>query len=283
MMKVFLLLIISLIFVSFTNCQSSTIPNLNTNSQPTVGGFDDFKLMPDRFNEKFKKVSPSEEMVWLGGLSVDGIKVNSDNKDDYFEYFHLLTKSSDNKFKININVDILSCNGYLFSGIIQKYVPTGGFDTAWRLKIVKETVAADANEKIRTCISSNLERNKDVEYAAVWAVSERETRRTNISTNINARKVFQSLAVNTKTWLDQKIVKNPDECCERKEKSVISINEQDSWADTDGDGEIDWLKLYGYDKQKLERKGDSFSRIRILKRVKGKWIDITPDDFNEGF
>jgi hypothetical protein len=280
MMKVFLLLTLSLIFVSFTNCQSSTTPNSNTNSPPVVGSFDDLKLMPDRFNDKFEKISSTGEMVWIGEMSVSDIKTNSDNKDGYLEYFHLLTKSSNDKFKININVDILGCSGYLFSGIVQKYVPTGGYDTAWRLKIIKETIASDANEKLRACVSS--ERDKDVESADVWAVSEREAGRKNISTNINARKVFQSLTANTKIWLDQKIVKNPDECCERKEKGVISINEQDSWADTNGDGEIDWLKLYGYDKEKMERKGDGFTTIRILNRVKGKWVDFTPDDFNEG-
>lgn len=281
-MKAFLLLTLSLTFVNFTNCQSSTPPNSNTNSQPEVSNFDDLKLMSDRFNDKFDKISPTKEMVWIGETSVSEIKTNSDNKDGYLEYFHLLTKSSDDKFRINIKVDILSCSGYLFSGIIQKYVPTGGYDTAWRLKIIKETIASDANEKIRACVGSKLERDKDAESAGVWVVPERESSRKNISTNINAQKVFQSLPANIKIWLDQKIVKNPDECCERKEKSVVSINEQDSWADTNGDGEIDWLKLYGYDKEKMERKGDSFTIIRIFKRVKGKWVDFTPDDFNEG-
>lgn len=286
-----ILLVLMLSSIIFTGCDYFTNSTVKANNKTSVSNKvsnesnsntltsetnSDERSTDEKIN--LTDVPPKTELVWLGDVSSEDLKLTDEKlKADYFE---MITKSSLDKVGAAFEVDVLNCGGYLFSGTAVKYRDEDWKIERWRIEILPETIALDANEKIKQCDGSP--EDDGTFYSDAWAIAPKVSKRKNIITDIDKQQVFNSLPNKTRKWLDQKIVKNPNECCERKEKGVVSVKEQDSWADFDGDGKIDWLKVVGIDKETMERKGDSFTITLVFHRIKGKWTDLTPEYLNEG-
>lgn len=222
--------------------------------------------------DDLKKVEPKTQLIWVGEVSDDDLKTNNDKIQ--IENYGMLTKSPLDKMGVEIRVDVLNCGGYLFSATASKYKIEVVQEERWKLGIISETIAPDAIEKIKQCNYMPREKDDASFFSETWAVAPQDDKRQSIKTRIDARKVFASLPRQTKIWLDQKIIENPEDCCERKNKGVVSVSEQDTWVDFDGDGEIDWLRVVGIDKENLKGKGQNFTATRIFERKKGIWKEI---------
>ncbi len=284
----FLLIICVLLTLSCQPDTSDSVNNLQiTPSSPSVAEtnriFDNFanssvspgNIKSNRKNPlpetKLKKIQPKSQLIWFGQISDSELKML--DQPIQIKDYEMMIKSPLDKMGIEIQVDVLNCGGYLFSAKASKYKVENFDFEKWKIEVIPNTIAPDAVEKIKQCNYLSREKEADNFYSETCAVAPSKDSRKNIKTQIDGRKVFASLPKWTKRWLDQKIVKNASDCCERSEKGTVSTMEQDSWVDLDGDGEIDWLKVYAIDKEKLERKGDSFTVEFFLRRAKGKWIE----------
>jgi hypothetical protein len=263
------LVCLTLMLSSCYNAENSTvkandvIPRLEIQNQSSEDKATDDKL---------EKVQTKSQLVWFGEVSSDDI--NSQDKKVQIKNYVMLTNSPLDKIGIEIEVDVLNCGGYLFSATASKYKVEGFNEEDWKLNVHSETIATDAIEKIKLCNFSKREKEDESFFSRTWAVAPQDKKRQNIKTQIDSDKVFLSLPKNVKDWLDQKIVSKPDECCERKMKGVVSVLEDDSWVDLDSDGNIDWLRVSGINKENLEIKGQNFTDVRFYQRKKNEWKEI---------
>jgi hypothetical protein len=154
-----------------------------------------------------------------------------------------------------IELDILNCAGYIASAETTYKMENG----SRRVKIIPETIAADAAEKIKQCAAAP---NDKILQNKVFAVAPRDEKRRNVKIEkIDAAKIFDSLVKDVK---GQKIEKDSEPQF-KGAKGALSL-ESDNWTDLNGDGRIDLIEFHD---APCENENDSCTWIFRL--AGGKW------------
>lgn len=164
-----------------------------------------------------------------------------------------------------VEVDLMNCGGYLASGRLYSPDPSTNTAPAWLVKIAPETVAKDVAAKIKRCnfyMQNDAPTMENPINSTVFAVAPHKEMRRNITIGeIDTKKVFRSLPKETREMLNTK-----DALAGGRTKDDLSF-QSDNWADLDGDGKIDLVKVYAmYD----EEHGNSI----IFQLINGKWENI---------
>lgn len=171
------------------------------------------------------------------------------------------------KARGGIDVDLMNCGGYLASGRLTGSVDSTSSVPDWNLKISPETIAEDAEAKIKKCDANNYEgadiTTKDPALSNAFAVTpSNKKRREIVIGDTDTKKVFASLPKVTKEWANSKV--NIEYW--KREKSNLTLG-RDNWTDLDGDGKIDLVSIFAYTD---EEHGSG----AVLLLVKGKWKEI---------
>lgn len=160
--------------------------------------------------------------LWVRGKEADGVK-----------FAKVETGTS-------INVDVLNCSGYLFTA-----VATLNEHQAWEVKIMPETVASDAVEKIKICDGTPESKYISSNAFAVAPVVEK---RKQIKLNKLEKPSTYMLPVSVQLWAEGDV---------------------GNWTDTDGDGKVDLVSISG----KCGTSEDNFC-TRVLSWNGLRWIEI---------
>lgn len=211
------------------------------------------KIFPDSTNETNRKTSESLKSgeiyptVWT--VVFDLKDFNNLNESltvwsaENPKHNKLLDETS-SKYKTNsgVEIDLLNCAGYLASGkiYIAKNSKPDAESPDWRLKINRETIAKDAEEKIRQC-DVPFEIKKDaVPFNQAFAVSPNDNQRRKIKIvgEIDTQKLFGSLPENFQKEAE------PSDLRKRHKLSKSLGLFYDNWTDSDGDGKIDLIQLF---------------------------------------
>lgn len=268
---IFLLISICLLSVA---CSRLPAPIVSSAENPTAidknQSISKHTLDTNQNSNKFSSILKTDKKL---SIVLNGNITNQDliKGENEFSNFAVLEGKSLDKAGVSFEADVINCGGYLFSAVVNKYFDKKWKEDVWQYKIISQTVAADALQKIKQCNESPKSDTEDLLSSEALMIAPRESNRQSIKTKaINTKKIFSSLPKDVQNWLNQIV----NECCERKEKSNLSLQEQDAWFDTNGDNKIDWLKITGVDKENLERKGQNYSVSRMFKLEKGKWREI---------
>jgi hypothetical protein len=166
------------------------------------------------------------------------------------------------KANTSISYDIINCAGYLASmNGKSEYLPD---EKKYGLKfeIIPETIAVDVAEKIKKCGPTE-------HFSQAFAVTPPdEKRRKTKSAETSAEdleKTYKSLPSEITGWAESGIFGKES----RQTKTLKPL--LDDWADTDGNGKIDLLKLNGNCGEKAD---SEYTCGRILRLINGNWLEI---------
>lgn len=192
------------------------------------------------------KVSVIENQIWTDGRDgrdiEDSVKVSD---------FPQVAKGD------GIEVDLIGCAGFLGKGKAIELEEYG-----WKLKLIPQTLAADAGEKIKQCAPPSYSPKDKLIINEIFAFAPSSDNRRIIKTaNIDPKKLFASLPKTIQTWADD------SEKQSGRKKGTLTL-EQDNWADTDGDGNIDLVVVFGSCESREYTCGS------LLYLVSGKWKEI---------
>jgi hypothetical protein len=136
-----------------------------------------------------------------------------------------------------IEVNIVNCSGYLASA---KMVHI--WQAKWQAAIISDTIADDVTEKIKLCReSSTIDSDAGTAFAIIKPFGK--TKNFKLA-NPDLRKALSSLPTKVQDWAICAESLVPENCV-RKEKNILSLTVGDNWADTNGDGEIDFIEISG--------------------------------------
>ena len=161
--------------------------------------------------------------------------------------------------KTFINVDIMSCAGYLGSGLARYDAGNGAY---WKIQMLAETVPTNIAERGKQCSSNNHSAAQDesITILKAFAVEAKIDKRRNIKIKqVDTRKLFATLPKEIQQQLNNKYnVKT------RKRNNLSLPN--DNWTDIDGDGQIDLVEL--------SVNCGNYQCSSVLYLLKDKWIKI---------
>jgi hypothetical protein len=203
---------------------------------------------------EFRKFS-KDIVVWYG---------------DDENYVNLLDENSkEYKKHGGVEADLMNCAGYLVSGIIyvaEKPTPEAE-EPQWRFKPSSETVAQDAERKIRQCAIPSNESDPDKEgiYNQAFAVAppDKSRRKIVISNLSDTSEIFATLPEEFKKWANENVKK--DSLYDRPENRLSLKN--DTWTDLNGDGVIDLIQISAFT-------DNNKTRTSILWLSEGQWMEI---------
>ncbi len=147
----------------------------------------------------------------------------TDNKVESLALWDRDEKSKDEEFDepengSKINVDILNCAGYIASAKATYNAKL----TYWKLEIISETVASDAVEKVKLCVT--YPESKYISSNAFAIVPTDEKRKQMRAKKLEKPSIY-SLPFSVQMWAEKDGIGN--------------------WADTDGDGKVDLVTVSG--------------------------------------
>ena len=248
MSKTISILLLSFLF-TLSGCVSQSSMSLTNSSVGTNEKFSDSN------NEIVQKISESSKSdkqyptVWTVVFDLNDFNNPDENltvwSSQNDRYNKLLDKNS-SLYKMNggVEIDLMNCAGYLASGKIYvgKNKPEAESPN-WLLKLFRETIAKDAEEKIKKCDVPFENKNistDEVAFNQAFAVSPRNEQRKSIkiSSKIDTQKLFDSLPENVKKEAKASVVRND---FKQSDSSLNLIN--DNWTDLDGDGAIDLIQV----------------------------------------
>lgn len=173
------------------------------------------------------------DFVLVGGVTVSDGKIKLD--DEWFQETDASLSDADDKKRIQVSIS--NCAGYLATANM-KYV--GSFK--WESSIMPDSVAPDAVEKIRACKESpTVSYDMGTAFAVISSGNDYKNYKLE---SPDLRKIFASLPGDIRSWANCSRSEVPEDCV-RKEKDILSLNVGDNWADTDGNGEIDLVRIKG--------------------------------------
>jgi len=140
----------------------------------------------------------------------------------------------------SVAVDVLNCSGYIATATASL-----NEHQAWEVKIIPETIATDAVEKIKACDSSPESKYISSNTFAVAPIVEK---RKQIKLNKLEKPSTYTLPIGVQIWAEGDI---------------------GNWTDTDGDGKVDLVSISG-------KCGTSEENIctRVLSWNGLRWIEI---------
>ncbi len=143
----------------------------------------------------------------------------------------------DMKEKTEIEVSISNCAGHL---VAAKMIYLG--KSVWQSQIVADSIAPDADEKIKKCkYAPTSTYNYGMAFAVVKSLKDIKNYK---SDSLDLQKTFSTLPADIQSWANCEKSLVPEDCV-RKEKNTLSLMAGDNWADTDGDGEVDLIIVKG--------------------------------------
>lgn len=192
------------------------------------------------------KVEITENQVWTDGR--DGKDIQDAEEDDFLQ-----VESGE-----EIEVDVINCAGFIAKGKANQSSDNYG----WKLKIVPQSLSTGASEKVRQCASPIYSADEKNVTGNVFAIAPAKNNRQSIKmAKVDPKKLFVSLPKATQVWAD-----GSKKELGRK-KGTLAI-EKDNWADTDGDGRIDLVLVFG----SCENREYSCGSLLLL--IDDKWKEI---------
>lgn len=162
-----------------------------------------------------------------------------------------------------VEIDIMNCAGYLasatttYKGIMRE------------VKLIPETVAADAVKKIRQC---SLKPNDEITGSYVFGIAPRDKKRKDIKIGkVDTKKLYNALAKDLewdKQAVPEKQTISADSKTELKRTKRDLTLDEDTWTDLDGDGQIDLVRFQ--DTPCDEKQTCTW----IYRLISGKWKEV---------
>lgn len=207
---------------------------------------------------EIRQVKSKEILVWSG--TVDFTNKTTDSGCCWFD-----GGTTEKEFPkgveigTNLEVDLMNCGGYLASATIT-YVRL----ETWSIAIKADTVANNVKEKIKACGGQT---DDDLLSGQAFAVAPRDTKRTSIRIGkVDGRKLFAALPKDIQTRINQRLKFEPRD----KQKQSLSLANNDSWTDLDGDGKVDLISI----ESNCKTDSDDYQCTTILRLINGKWREI---------
>ena len=237
---------------------------------------DDFQSIEDK--AKLTKVDVQSPLIWYGEISDEDLTAKG--KIQKNTNYAMLTKSPLDRLESSFEVDVINCAGYLYSAVMSKHLYEIGEtpEERWQYEVLPDSIALDASAKIKRCDAFQNEKPNEIVSSDALAIAPRDKNRRNIKTeNIDLNKLFSSLPNSAKELIDPNTKERNAES-KLKEKLMIGASDNwvntDNWIDFDGDGEIDFVKVVGFDKNLLKSKAENALIHLYFQRVTGKWKEI---------
>jgi hypothetical protein len=185
------------------------------------------------FSGCFSVIANQDQFVLSGDVDIVGGTVTFDGKWRQ----ETNAEQSEAKEGTEIEVSISNCAGYLATAKMV-YV----WQAKWKAQVIPETIASDAQEKVKFCkYSPKSNHNNGLAFAVIkYSGNSKNTKLE----NLDLRKTFLSLPSNVQSWANCAESLVPEDCV-RKEKNTLSLSTGDNWADTDCNGEIDLVLING--------------------------------------
>ena len=248
--------------------KSATPPNNQSNKSITNSEYNDLNFIESGKPFEMLVVNSKSPLIWMTTVSTGAIK----SKQAGFIplNYGLVIGEKPKKRDVGFEVDVMNCGGYLFSAVITYRYDERFKENLSSYRIMPETVAADAEQKIIHC-SRSITDESISPYSDTIMIAPRSSKRQNVnSENIDTKSVAASLPQEVRQWLNLKTKQN----CEREIKNDLSIEEGDFWVDTEGDGKIDWVEIKGINKKETEESEECVNYLRFFQQTNGKWKEI---------
>ena len=170
---------------------------------------------------------------------------------------------------------IVNCAGYL--GIVKAVKihdePFREQDDlySWKLKLIPQSIAADAAKKIEKC--RKIQENELPTASSAFALFQfsPDIKKTKVNLKAikqpNLRELYESLPDELKKWLQES---EQAEEVEPRPKGTLDLK-TDTWADIDGDGKVDLIDVYGG----CSGKTSAYTCGRIFQLIGGEWKEIS--------
>lgn len=206
------------------------------------------------------QIKSKQPLVWIGLINFDKAMIESNGSFSEGDAVEAEFPGGA-MFETTVEADLMNCGGFLATAklVYLDEDGKGGFPPGWKLRVITETLASDAQEKIKKCHFA-----AEFPYLNnVFAVAPRDEKRKGIKiSKIDTRKVFASLNKETKQRADMK----------HKEISREMGNltlENDNWTDIDGDGQIDLVMMSAA--CSIE---SAYTCTSLLLLIDGKWKEV---------
>lgn len=264
MMKNVIYVLLFYLCLSFAACNSSSAISVDSkaNSTPPLPQAENSNQNKEK-QVKTLEVDPKYPLVLLGSVELKESKVvvnenrvwtdGRDGRDisDAKESDFLRVEKGD-----QIEVDIMNCAGFIAKGKAKELD-----DYGWELKLLTDTLAADAAEKVKQCVPPSYSPDEGILISDVFALAPARDARRNIKTaKIDPKKLFTSLPNETRVWADKSEEGN-------RKKGILTLA-NDNWADVDGDGQFDLVIIFG------DCESKEYTCGSLLWLIEGKWKEI---------